>query len=364
MQWESRLDWIEVCWAWSLQAAPLADWTQHWLFPGWCETMPDELADWLDAGRNSLVEPVKGWATYPVQMSRLLSVVFQWMARLTQPPHYKSMPSVFRMALLAHAANGKWGAEHYWWYGLFGNRAAEKALIDLLGPMDATAWARVARGWWVSLIQHMKTSSEERFPRSFAGRFGEEPQPRVDSLVFEGVMARLEPVADEVLIALDASDRKFLCAHPQLLSPAFARELLRIVVADSLHLEAYEIPAFLSRFGREAASEFSSLLDHEKLGIMAAHHLWDWEPAKAKDLMRKPGGCSRAALKNLVLTCPMAVIAIAISSLLDNPDVLTLDEKKAWAYSRLPGARQHANALLRLLGPWPNPSIAKSSAAR
>ncbi|CAE6855856.1 hypothetical protein [Paraburkholderia nemoris] len=351
---EAQLEWTSVCWAWSLATAPVKGWTQSWLFPGWRAALPEKLDDWLNVpGRHGHAGLADDWTNLAVPMQRFLSVVERWTASLDKPLLYEYMPSVFRLAFLAHAAAGKWQADRDWWHGVFGEPAAEQALLDLMAARGTSLDAFVARVWWPSLIRHLDQCFGENSPRwqrSIPDGFGGNANVATRSSIFARVMERLEPTAGEALLQLDGKARHFLSSNPGLLSPPFKRALLKLVTGnEDFSLNPWEIPSFLSRFGPETAPELESLLSHDKLGQVAARHLWEWRPSEADRLMRKKRALSPMAMKHLVLSCPVDAIAIAIAQLQKEPEFLSLEERRQWVYYHLPDSRQHANALLQLL---------------
>jgi hypothetical protein len=213
--------------------------------------------------------------------------------------------------------------------------------------------AFVARVWWPSLIRHLDQCFGENSPRwqrSIPDGFGGNANVATRSSIFARVMERLEPTAGEALLQLDGKARQFLSSNPGLLSPPFKRALLKLVTGnEDFSLNPWEIPGFLLRFGPETAPELESLLSHDKLGQVAARHLWEWRPSEADRLMRKKRALSPMAMKHLVLSCPVDAIAIAIAQLQKEPEFLSLEERRQWVYYHLPDSRQHANALLQLL---------------
>ena len=74
------------------------------------------------------------------------------------------------VALLAHAAAGKWAADAGWWYRILGVPVAEATLCKLVDPKGTAAEKKMARAWWPSIIRHLELRSQSsmRFNR-FAG---------------------------------------------------------------------------------------------------------------------------------------------------------------------------------------------------
>ncbi|MDR8029509.1 hypothetical protein KPA93_17810 [Burkholderia cenocepacia] len=348
-----QLEWIAVCWAWSLAAPPVAGWDESWFFPGWraapCDRMDERLTMPERYEQGSTAER---WGKLATPLRAFLSVVARWMKDQTMPLQYDNMPSVFQIALLAHAAAGKWPVDVSWWYGILGIPAAEAALCDLVDSWGTTSERTMAQTWWPSLIRCLELESRAGAPWN---RFmGKAPRSkRADSkqpALLNRVMAHLEDDADAELSRLGEDDIRFLCLQPDALSARFKRALLRLVMDDSrFKLADWEAPGFLLRFGPDIAADLESLLAHDKLGPHAAQLLWEWRPSDPRHLLGAKSPLCRSGVQNLLLTSPPESIAIAIARLQREPDVFAPQTRRQWALARLPDARQHAPALLQML---------------
>ncbi|MCR5891197.1 MULTISPECIES: hypothetical protein [Burkholderia] len=348
-----QLEWIAVCWAWSLAAPPVAGWEHSWFFPGWLTEQPDRMDERLTMPeRYEQGSTTERWGNLATPLRAFLSVVARWMKNQTTPPQYDNMPSVFQIALLAHAAAGKWPVDVSWWYGILGIPAAESALCDLVDSWGTTSERTMAQTWWPSLIRCLELESRTGVPWN---RFmGKSPRSkRADSkqpALLDRVMARLEDDADAELSRLSEEDIRFLCLQPDALSARFKRALIRLVMHDSRFILAdWEAPGFLLRFGPDIAADLESLLDHDKLGPHAAQLLWEWRPSDPRHLLGAKSQLCRSGMQNLLLTSPPDSIAIAIARLQRQPDILAPQTRRQWVLARLPDARQHAPALLQML---------------
>ncbi|BEU28532.1 hypothetical protein [Paraburkholderia sp. 22B1P] len=337
----SGLDWLSVCWAWSLIPGCAVANTFVWQFPGWHSLIPDTVDDrLLVLGRYAYEGSPDSWAVLAESMQRLLKVVWRWLGTQSGNPVRLDRPAVFNAALLAHADKTHFHPDLGWWSGVFGNPAAERALLTLASA-EMLPMQRLAEAWWPSLVQFIRTS----------GDHGVEPARQ--SKVFELVMEQLEPKVDEALQSLhDDEDRRYLTDHPSILSPIFKRRLFAMVIQESdFGMPVWQVYGFLASFGSDTATELEPLLDHETLGLATAQNLWDWRARHTVTLVRRPGKLGKLARRNLVLPCPPAALATAIARLQEEPDLIQNEQKEVWVRIRLPDSGKHASDLLRLLKP-------------
>jgi len=346
MRKQEGVDWIAVCWAWSLAATPVDGWAGHWLFPGWSSAPPAGMMDRLSNSRDNLVSPPGGWDNHPEEMSRLFKVAAHWMGTLrTIPDHDPKLPVVFRMALLAHAAAGKWEAEPWWWLGVLTEQGPENALWDWLRANKHISELDMARRWWPSLVAQVETRLEQR-DRFQVGGHDESDQP-VPSLLYREVCQRMNSSADEAIDLLGPPQRALLCAYPQNLTPALKRALLRHATANGAAVRSFDKNRFLARFGVDVADELDGLTSHPQIGGAAAWHLWAWRPNLAK-LMMTSTTTDNVSVANLIRQCGFDALDLAIDRLRRTPSVLSPEEREQWIRAWLPDARQHADALFAL----------------
>lgn len=349
-----QLEWIAVCWAWSLAAPPVVGWEDSWFFPGWRADLPDSMDERLAMAEHfGTGSSGERWSNLATPLHAFLTVVTRWMEHQTKPPQYeRNMPAVFDVALLAHAAAGKWAADAGWWYRILGVPVAEATLCKLVDPKGTAAEKKMARAWWPSIIRHLELRSQSsmRFNR-FAGESSRSKHPAPERSALLGrVMASLEDDADAELTRLSDDDIRFLRAQPDLLTLPFQRALIRLVLYDRrFELASWEVPGFLLRFSPEIAADLETLLDHDKLGPHAARLLWEWRPLAATHLLSADDSLSRSGMQNLLLTSPPESTAVAIARLQREPEIFADQTRRHWALARLPDARQHAPALLKML---------------
>lgn len=346
MRSEEGVDWVTSCWAWSLAAAPVEGWADHWLFPGWSSAPPTGMMDRLSNSRDNLISPPGGWDNHPEEMSRLFKVVAHWMGTLDAiPGHDPGLPIVFRMALLAHAAAGKWEAESWWWLGVLTEQGPENALLDWLRANKHVSEFDMARRWWPSLVAQVETRLEQRDRFQVWGN--DEPDQLVPSLLYREVCQRMDSSADEAIEALGPPQRGLLCSYPHILTPALKRALLRRATANNAPIPSFDKNRFLSRFGVDVADELDHLTSHPQIGGAAAWHLWEWRPNLAR-LMIRSERTDNLSVANLIRSCRFDGLNLAIDRLRSTPSVLSPKEREQWIRAWLPNARQNADALLSL----------------
>lgn len=346
----SQVEWISICWAWSLRTESDGEAAPSWQFPGWSDKLPAKVPDWLNSYGASY-SPYS-WDRLPLRMQDFLGVVRRWLTMLETSPQYERMPPVVMSAMLAHATDGVWPAQADWWTAVIGNPGAEQALLNVVMSDQAHTRRQLALAWWPSLVAYRH--QEYKRMASFSSGLGASLFTRYSrdhhySSLLAWVMEQLEPDPKGALNILAEEDLVFLMRHPSQLSPAFKSELLKAVGSvHSLDLFPFEIPGFLFAYGPEASLEMEALLDNEKLGAQAAYFLWKWAPRKAALLLGHEQ-LTQAAVRNLLTTSPPLALEAALTVLRKRPQLLSPAERLAWAKDRLSNARQHAAELLQLM---------------
>jgi hypothetical protein len=344
----ASVEWLSICWAWSLHTQHDGAMRPSWQFPGWNKALPQRVAKYLDSYGASY--SAFSWEREPLHMRAFLEVVRRWLATLKDAPQYDNMPPVFMAALLAEAAKNRRPAEPGWWPAVIGNPGAEQALLDVVASRTPSDHA-VALAWWPSLVAYRRGQADRAatFTKIGDDLFTRYPEDHHYSPLLAWVMEQLEDDAALALTSLAKADLVFLTRHPRLLSAPFKRELLKAIPAmQDFNLSVFDVPGLLHRFGPETSDEVEMLLDHSQLGMQAAHHLWDWAPRKATALLSQPQ-LMPVAIKNLLIASPPAALGPALAALAVQMALFTPDERLAWAKDRLPDARQHAPALLQFM---------------
>lgn len=343
----AQIEWVSICWAWSLNTQSDESMRPSWQFPGWHKTLPQRVPNFLDSYGASY--SAFSWEREPLLMRAFLRVGQRWLTTLKDVPQYDKMPPVLISALLAQAAKNRRPAERSWWPAIIGNPGAEQALLDAVSsrtPSDR----QVARAWWPSLVAYRHSEADRAGPFTQIGEdlFTPYPSDHHYSPLLAWVMEQLENEAALALTSLAEPDLMFLMRHPGLLAVPFKRELLKLISAiQDFTLWPFEVPGFLYAFGPETSGEMETLLDHPQLGLQAAYCLWDWSAHEATLLMSKQ--LAPAAIKNLLIASLPAALGQALVALEKHKQLFTPAERLVWAKDRLPDARQHAPALLQFI---------------
>jgi len=226
----SQVEWFAICWAWSLRTEPCAAVTSSWQFPGWFETLPDTVPEWLNSYGASYSS--YSWDHVPLPIQDFLRIVRHWLTMLETAPQYNKMAPVFVAGLLAQSANKAWAAQPDWWYAVIGNPGAEQALLDVVVSDKARTNHEIALAWWPSLVayrhQQFKDSSLQ-LPEFGTGLFTRHSTDHHYSPLLVWVMEQLEQDAERALRELANEDLAFLARYPGLLSTPFKRQLLTSV---------------------------------------------------------------------------------------------------------------------------------------
>ena len=345
---EAQVQWVSICWAWSLRSEPHESARASWQFPAWHEKLPSRVPRWLnDFGAS---HSVYSWQRLPLPLLEFSGVMRQWLSIQESEPKYEGMAPIFSFGMLAQSATEqRWSTTCDWWHAVIGNAGAEQALLRSVAE-DASADAhRVAFAWWPSLVayRHRQALQAKTFvPRLGTELFTRDPSDHHYSLLLAWVLEQLETHAARALDMLPEEDRLFLMRNPGLLSPSFRRALLKLVpAASNLNLSSFEIPAFLYPYGSDACPEMKALLDHEELGMRAAICLWEWEPRETARLLGKRD-LTPIAIRNLLEYSPSCALGVALAVLREHSDLLTQAERLTWAKHRLHDAREYAPQLL------------------
>ncbi|MFK3741552.1 hypothetical protein [Massilia sp. TN1-12] len=346
----SQVEWIAICWAWSLRTEPCDGVTSSWQFPSWFETLPDTVPNWLNSYGASYSS--YSWDRLPLPLHDFLRIVRHWLTMLETAPQYDKMAPVFVAGLLAQAANKAWVAQPDWWYAVIGNPGAEQALLDVVVSDRARTNHEIALAWWPSLVAYRHRQFDQSSSQSSqfgAGLFTRHSADYHYSPLLAWVMEQLEQDAERALSELANEDLVFLARHPGLLSTPFKRQLLTSVpTMQGLSLFPFEIAGFLFAYGPDTSLDMEALLDHPDLGRRAAECLWNWAPRKAA-LLLSSQHLPPLAIKNLLVTSPPSAVGAALAALRQDTQLLTQTERSEWAKDRLPDARQHAPELLKLV---------------
>lgn len=348
-----QLEWICVCWAWSLLPSPSTNLPPNWLFPGWNQVSLHTLPPWINIYASS--NPSEKWEHIAIPKRDFLSVVTRWLASHKAPPSYEYMPQLFNAGMLARAAAGQWTASSYWWWGLQGDPIEEDTLLHQVVSTDASVNRRTLHAWLPSLVKHLREKSQQKMFHSdlirssiVSTRSGQE---QGNSSVLTWLMRLIDQNNEDLLTILsDDEDRKFMMKYPAMLPLTVRRQLLRSLAKDfPTEWKEYELANLLLDYGPETGAEMELLLDNIVLGNQAAVYLWAWAPHKAEMLLHKNWTISRAALSRLIKACPIAHIGVAVRLLSEDPTLLTNEERPKWVRSRLPDARQYASDMMCLL---------------
>lgn len=347
---DEQLEWICVCWAWSLTSSPLEGLPPNWLFPGWSSSPTKKLPQWIKfyAGGNAR----QNWEDMVLPMRDFLIVVTRWLGRHETAPDSEDTPLLFRAGLLACAAEDQWPADPYWWRGLLDHPIAQRTLLHHVESANASVNLRTALAWWPSLVKHQRARFSATLTHNSSigsDLFTRNPKHQRYSTLLNWVMSQVDKHGDKVLLGLDEDDRKFLLLHPAALSTSVKRQLLRSLAKDfPMDWSTFEFVNIFLQYGPETAKEMELFLDHKELGAQAAAYLWEWAPRNAQSLLHRKTS-SKVALRRLILVSPPAAVGDVLILLKEDHALLGDKELIEWARWRLPDARRHAHDMMELL---------------
>lgn len=323
-----QLEWLSVCWAWSLMPKPSSPVVGTWLFPGWADSLP-EAPWWL-----TYLWPEKDIPQLPEAWQLFFRVIDEWIKDVDVP--LPEVPRILKMAYLAKAALGGWAAQSSWWQELIhwdNHLWIDQALIERFaraGQIEAAT-----RLWpsYVKFESAIQQSSQFIFHVSSLRRL------------------LLEPLsAASVIESLDIDSLEYLATCPQTLPPAVRGPLLLSCIEVRRTPPLGQEAAWIRRFGPSVADSLEKLLGQDfLLGRIAAGLLWEWNAERASDLLLNAKDLSQQAWSELFFACPQPRLSIALDAIDANPVGLDPAERKTWVRRQLPGSGGLAPRLLAVL---------------
>jgi hypothetical protein len=331
---DERLQWITACWAWSLLPNASAP-TCSWLFPGWCQTLP-EVPYWIsELWCDEKYEPASpNWL-------RFLHVVDEWLKEYDAP--VANAPRALHIALLARAAAGQWLPELSWWGSVSDCFWAQDALIERLKALGTRDAPQVALRLWPSRLVFERGFVEDKWGA------------RILSRIRRWLLKNMNPAA--AVDVLNDEDLWYLASSPASLPPDFRPLLLKrftplllAALEQNPTAIAYsQEEQFFERFGAGIAPLLYEFLNHERLGLAAATCLWRWEGEAARQRLKNPQQLDAVARQHLLMECPAAHLSVAAEVLQASPELFDLPYLASWARQLLPNAGTSAPALLAVL---------------
>ncbi|SEA91817.1 hypothetical protein [Acidovorax soli] len=328
---DQQLDWISVCWAWSLMPAPQILAEANWLFPGWGSVADIQVPWWL-----ADLWPEKGAEQLPMHWQRFFLVADEWIKELDHP--LPDVPRLLQIAHLGKAAAGGWSAEVAWWQGLWPNESGEfQRWIDqtLIAKFQRSAAENAAKHVWPSYAEW------ERLAQDKYGFKYLRPMRRW--------LLEMLPAA-WVLEQLDETGRCYFASCPQTLPPQWRGPLLLSVKEQWATVPAGKARDFLRRYGSSIGGELAEVIESESTLAWAAGSLiWAWNGAKARELLKQPDRLEASAWRILFDNCPTESLSLALDVLRKFPEMIEANERLEWARSRLPSSGIIAKGLLELM---------------
>ena len=345
---DDSLQWLTACWAWSLlpngraaSEASVPD--DSWLFPGWCQALP-ETPHWVTAlWVDEKYEPASpAWLQF-------LRVIDEWLKDVDAP--VVDAPRALHVGLLAGAAAGRWLPDVSWWAKVNEYRWAQDALIARLDAWGARDAPQVALRLWPSWL-----AFERSFPR-------ESSWLATVSRIRRWLLSTMKHLA--ALDALNDGDLWYLARLPvslppeirpllfKKLTPLLLKELPSTLVAALEQTPTIvalgQEEAFFERFSAGIAPLLHGFLAHERLGFAAATCLWRWDADAAIQRLQDSLHLDNLARQHLLRACPAVHLPVAAKALQTNPELFDLPALDGWARQQLPNAGAGAPALLAVI---------------
>jgi len=332
---EDPVEWIAICWAWSLWASkpalelpPLWEW---W-FPGWAQDLTSALMPFM--WPNELPDGT----TLPDRWRRLITLAARLTGRLTEAP--ESAPYVLRPMLVVEGARGRWPIEPSWLSSIIGginqehSRWTEDMVLDALkriGPASAAALLPTLMAYL--LADPTDTIRPVFFQRS-----------PLRTWVLQNVSFA------QAKACLTGPQLEALWQYPHTLPSHMLLGMLED--SDALTTDALRIRIEAVRvLGVEHADTLRRLLPATPLGEFAGERLWAVAPEIAQQSLEEPGKDTDAlAMRALIVSAPMQWIGVVARAILSHPAALPQSERHEWARQRLPLAGPHVDLIGQVLG--------------
>lgn len=342
---DDSLQWLTACWAWSLlpttDEASAPD--ESWLFPGWCQALP-ETPPWV----NELWVDEKSEPASPAWL-QFLVVIDEWLKDVDAP--VADAPRALHVGLLARAAGGRWSPDLSWWKSVNECRWAQDALIARLEALGARDAPQIALLLWPSWL-----AFERSFPDNSSWL-------ATVSRIRRWLLGTMKNLA--ALEALNEDDLWYLARLPvslppeirpllfKKLTPLLLKELPSTLVAALEQSPAIfalgQEEEFFERFGAGIAHLLHGFLAHERLGFAAATCLWRWDAEAASQCLQDSQLLDAPARQHLLMTCPAAHLPMAVLILKTNPELFDMTYLDGWARPQLPNAGASAPVLLGII---------------
>jgi hypothetical protein len=331
---EDSVEWIAICWAWSLWAdkpaleiPPLWEW---W-FPGWVPDLTFAFVPFM------WPEELPNETKLPDRWRRLMTLAARVAGRLVEAP--ASAPFVLMPMLVVEGARGRWPIEPSWLSSIIGgasqerSRLAEDLVLDALkqiGPSAAVALLP-------ALMRYLLA----------------DPTDGIRPVLFQRSPVRtwvLQNVSlAQAKTCLTDLQLEALWQYPHTLPPDILHGMLEdpdALPADALRTRIEAVRAL----GAEHADTLRALLPTTSLGEFAAERLWAVAPEIAQRVLEVPGEDEDVfAMRSLIVGAPAQWTGVVTRAILSHPEVLPESERREWARQRLPVAGPYVEAIGQVL---------------
>lgn len=328
---DEYLEWMAVCWAWSLTERPDISATGdylNYLFPGWCQghfqahyLLPDlsckELREICPNSWRALLRAADGiFAKHETKILQVSSFQF---------------PAFMHSSLLAASAAGVRPAEKDWWKGVLGDYWAEERLLVQLANYGASAAGRL----WPSLLRHQATRTKVI-----------EELAALHSRVRIWILQQLS--VEEILSPLTFDETLYLADEALSMPPC-----VRTALIESLPLSALDGQFERARrLFRSCCTDSCLILVRwleTDVGFVAAEIIWEQEPDVALKWICDNFEAKKDAVEKLICSCPRDYAGNVAQLLLDNPSLLDVEQRREWAKPLLRSAGASVQKLFAVM---------------
>ncbi|KIF83287.1 hypothetical protein [Noviherbaspirillum autotrophicum] len=367
----TRLEWISACWAWSLTPArPAVPATG--LFPWWsglprkeatsdldrpiCTLQPSATPQWLV---DCLAENERQYTGQAAPVWRdFVSVLDLCLAASKELPPDNPTMLTYSAAWLRAPVEGEVRDSARHWASIVGKRWQEHAVLaSVRSPALSPEMRReVACRWWPKLVAHQQGDKHGALSRYGQRRWNYVAEGRSELL--DWVAQEVKHTAARAVDDLTTEQCIFLVKCPKELPASIKRALLAWLAArpdddyPNLKAAAGPLPSWLlfEHFGPDVVEDFPLFLS-SSAGGEAARLLWLWAPGSAVQLLQADDPPEIGGLANLLRSCPLGYLRVAIAALQQSPQILAGPERVAWVKRYLPYAGTAATDLVKLVKP-------------
>lgn len=322
-----KLDWISVCWAWSLVPCPDGIplyLKASWLFPCWASDLDN--SNHFDFVNHIIEDKCD---IKDKKLKSIFQLAPKIVSKIDKP--IAVPPTLLKPFFIAEAAKGKWEIDPDWWVEIFDKKWSDEILIDQITKKNSTLIPTLL------LANMLDQTPQWRSENEFS--------------CFMLIMSKLwvtliERLPAEALVN-DLSPQQFelLTAYPESLPPHLVTKALELLLSKPERLRQIANKLILVS-QVDSLSILFQLLDTNYWRTVGLQ-IWQLAPHEAQSIIKLPFDLSLNAKRNLIITCPNFEVS---AKLMSEFSIMFMDhEVRKWVCDNLPHAGARSQEILDLL---------------